>query len=109
MRDCVVTPLPDQASKEVVVSEDNISKLDLAEENIAQASRGNYIENLSRKRLLHKQSSWHSSIDQTRSGKVFKPQRIKQKMLAKKYPGKPAKQLQEIRNLLRKDGSILQQ
>jgi len=105
VRDLVVTPLPDRPSKNIFIPTDNISELDLAEENIAEFSGRSFIEHPSRKKFLPKKSSSHSN--QTRSGKTSKLQRIMQKTLAKRNPGKTDKQLQQIRESLRKDGLIL--
>ena len=46
-------------------------------------------------------------LSKTRGGKVFKPQKIKQEELRKRYPGCSDKQLHKIRDSLRKDGLVL--
>jgi len=107
IKDCVVTPLPERTSEEIAIPDDDISELDLAEEPITKSSKRNYVEHLSRRKFLPKESSSKSVLNQTRNRKVFRPQKIKQKTLAKKYPGRTNRQLQEIRNSLRKDVLIL--
>jgi len=86
VRDCAVTPFPDQLHKEMIFLEDTISELDLAEKNNAESSGGNYIEHPSRKMFLPEESGLHSSIGSTRIGRVIKLQKINQRTLAKTYP-----------------------
>jgi len=105
--DLVVTPLPDRVFKEKVVLDNNISELDLAEENLAISSEKDYINHLLRKKFLPKVSSSQLPINQTRSRKILKPQKIEWKVLAKRYPGKTNTQPQQIRDSLRKDGLLL--
>jgi len=107
VRDLVVTPLPVQSSQEEIFFEDNISELNLAEANIEKSSKGNYIEHPSREKFLPKDTSDCLPIYTTRSGRVFKPQKIKQKTLPKRYPGSSGKELQKMQTSLQKDGLIL--
>jgi len=44
VRDCVVTPLPAQSAMGIIIPDDNISELDLAQNNIVKSPGVNYIE-----------------------------------------------------------------
>jgi len=107
VKDLVLTPLPCQSPLKEIVPESEIPELDLAEEISIESSEESYIEHLSKKKFPPKKLSCQLSNIMTGSGKVCKPQKIKQKSLAKRYPGKMDKQLQKIWNSLRKDGLIL--
>jgi len=100
----VVTPSPVSMLKGN--SDKNIEEFELADENIVTSSGSNYIEHSSRKKLLPKQSSHRVPIHQTRSGKVFKPQKVNEKGLKRLYPGRSNKQLQVIRSSSQQDRLI---
>ena len=78
------------STEESVILEDNISQLDLAEEDIIITSEDHPIP-----------------ITSTRSGKVVKPKTIKQKTLAKRYPRKTDKEQHKIRASLRREGLLV--
>jgi len=107
IKNCVVTPLPDKSAIKDIIPEDEIPILNLEEEIVSESTRRNYIEHPSRKRFLPKGPGENLTLNRTRSGKVFKPQKLKQKELKKRYPGYSNKQLQKVRDSLRKDGLIL--
>lgn len=106
IKNLVVTPLLDWLPSEEMNSESNIAQLNFATVIITPA-KGSYIEHPSRKKYLPKELNNNLSIDRTRSGKVFKPERLKQKDLRKGYPGFSNKQLAEGRKSLQKDGLII--
>jgi len=107
VKDLVVTQPTYQSILEEIVPESDISELDLCEEICIDSLRNSYIEHLLRKKFLSEEPRKHPSNITTRSGKVFKPQRVQQKTLAKRDPGNTDKQLQNIRHSLREDGLIL--
>jgi len=107
VRDCIVTPLPNNSSEDILIPEDNSLDLVSADENIAKSSRGNCFKRSAKARFLPKESSEHSIINQICSGKVFKLQKIKQKTLGNKYPGRTNRHLNKIRDLLQKNRLIV--
>jgi len=100
VKNCTVSPLPETNKK--VRPEQDISESELAED---------INEKLERSRLWRPSgkvvTSTQRILGSTQSGRVFKPQKIKQWALAARYARKSQKQLQEIRNSLRTDGLIL--
>jgi len=108
----VITPFPDRALGKDLIPELDISPISLEKDIEIESSKGGYIEHPSRKKFLprsfHKESYSNSSINRTRSRQVFKPMRMKEKELIKRYPRQNPKQFEEICDSLRKDRLILE-
>jgi len=96
VKNCIVTPLTKVNMVEELGQE--ILELELAEVILEKSDSSTLRRNSATTRRI---------LGSTRSGKVFKPQKVRQKMLAEHYPGQSNTQLQEIQNSLRKDGLIL--
>jgi len=96
VKNCIVTPLP--AVNKEVQPEEEIPALDLAEGIIEESERQSLQGDLATPQTV---------LGSMRSRRVFKPQKLKQKELKQQYPGRSIKQLQMIRDSLRKDGLIL--
>jgi len=96
VKNCIVTPLP--AVNEEVQPEKEIPELDLAEGIIEESEHQSLQGDLATPRTV---------LGSTRSRRVFKPQKLKQKELKQWYPRRSNKQLQMIRDSLRTDGLIL--
>ena len=79
-----------------------ISELDLAEAIIEEMEHP-----ILQRKPVNNHGTTQPVLGTTWSGKVFKPQTIKQCTLANRYPGRGNEQLQEIRNSFRKVGWIL--
>jgi len=96
VKNWIVTPLP-KVNKGAEL-EQEIFELQLAEVILEKSDSSTLRRNSATTRRI---------IWSTRSGKVFKPHKVRQKLLAESYPGQSNTQLQEIQNSLRKDGLIL--
>jgi len=87
VKNCIVTRLPEV--NQSVQPEREIPKLELAEAITEDSEHPTLQRNL---------ATIRTTIRSTRSGRVFKPQYIMQRTIAKRSPGKSHKQLQEMRN-----------
>jgi len=96
VKNCIVTPTSE--ANKGVLSDQELPELELAESSIEDS------EHLS---LRSKPNTTKTVLEITRSGRVFKPQKLNQKELKRRYPGRSNKQVQAIRNSLRKDCLIL--
>jgi len=107
----VVTPLPDCQSRKDISFEENIPQLHWVNDIIMDSSKGSYAEHPSRNKFLPesftKESSSSTFNNKTRSGRVFKPETLKQKDLRKRYQGVRNTQPAKVRKSLPKDGLIL--
>jgi len=110
---CVVTPLSGSQGNKIPegdIPESSLERkliLNPLKEVDSESPEGSYTEHPSRMKYLQKESS-ESPINKTRSGKVFKPHKLEQKELKKRYPGWSNKQLQMIPDSLWKHGLIIQ-
>jgi len=96
VRNCVVTPPPEIYRE--TLPEQQLPELDSAE---------SIIEGLGIPITRERRCLIWTIIGSTRSGRFFEPQKIKQCVLARRYPGRSNRQFQMICNSLWNDGLIL--
>lgn len=97
---CTVSPLPEtntEVHQHTCTSEFHIA------EDIIEAREHPFLKRNS----AHITVTTRIALGSTQSRKVFNPVKIKQRALAKRYPGRCATQIQKIRNSLWKDSLIL--